>query len=132
MKKFSKRQIRGPTVPRAHEWSSPYRVKIELKVADPTAPALGQAPAILISKVQGWEGESFRQHPKVSRHSQLAAPAPPPSNCDVRSSRHSALPGGLPLRLPSQPLSRGPQDAHLRKPTCSSPSTSTRAAEIQS
>lgn len=31
----------------------PYKAKIELKKTDPTAPTLGQAPATLISEVQG-------------------------------------------------------------------------------
>lgn len=52
-KEFSKRQIRGPSVPRAQEWSSPFRAKMELKITDSTAPALGRAPAILISEVYG-------------------------------------------------------------------------------
>lgn len=56
-KEFSKRQIRGPSVPRAQEWSSPFRAKMELKITDSTAPALGRAPAILISEVRDREGE---------------------------------------------------------------------------
>lgn len=50
---------RGPPVPRAQEWPSPYKGKIQLTITDPSALALGQAPAVLISEVQDWGGESL-------------------------------------------------------------------------
>lgn len=80
---FSKRQIRGPPIPRVQEWSSPHRAKTEFNITDPTAPALGRAPALLISEARDREGESVRLPPKVSWHRPLAAPAPSPSDNDV-------------------------------------------------
>ena len=47
-KNFIKRQM--TLVPRVQEWWSPSRAKLELKITDPTAPALERAPAILISR----------------------------------------------------------------------------------
>lgn len=83
-------------------------------------------------EVRDREGETVPLPPKVFQHRPLVAPAPLPSDSDIVRFWHLAPEGGIAFRLPSQPLSRCPQEAHLRKPTCSSPSTSTRAAEIQS
>ena len=131
-KEFIKRQIKGPPVPRAQKWPFPSRAKRELKITDATALALGRAPAILISVVQDREGENVRLPDKVPPTQTANGARPFTLGQRRRQILTPSASGGIPFQLPPQLLSRCPQDAHFRKPTCSSPSTSTRAAEIQS